>query len=120
VSDIGLFPPGAFAWFCALALLIVGGVALFLCLLIAWLRTRRRITPFKADRFFGYAIGAAATACGSGLLLWLINESGSLGAFSHWIDHAGATLGCILALIALWPAVAFTWNQRAFGLSSER
>ena len=112
MSDVGLFPPGAFAWMCAAALLAVAGLATSTCVFVAWLRARRRQTPLKADRFFGYAIGASAIALGAGILIWLLGESGSLGGFSHWIDRSANAIPLLLLLIMLGPIVALAWNRK--------
>ncbi len=41
MSDIGLFPPGFGVWIYSLGWIILCAAGLLICLLIAWLRTRR-------------------------------------------------------------------------------
>ena len=112
MSDIGLFPAGATAFFGALGLLSVSSLALAICFLVAFFRTRRTARSLAGHRFTSYAVGAAVTALASGALAGFIEWSGSLGSFSHWIDRTANTCASLLFLIALWPVVAMLWNAK--------
>ena len=111
MSDIGLFPPGFGVWICSLGWIILCAAGLLICLLVAWLRTRRSAKRFRQDVFFGWAIGALVAASAAGISMALISWSGSLGAFARWIEHGTITPIWLTAQVALWPAVALVWNR---------
>ena len=111
MSDVGLFPPGFSVWIYSLAWIILCAAGLLICLLFAWLRTRRGSRRFVHDVLFGWAIGALVAASAAGISMALVSWSGSLGAFAHWIDQRIITRIWLAALVALWPAVALIWNR---------
>ena len=110
MSDIGLFPPGFGVWIYSLGWIILCAAGLLICLLVAWLRTRRSTKRFRQDVFFGWAIGALVAASAAGISMALVSWSGSLGAFARWIDQGKITGTWVSALVVLWPVVALTWN----------
>jgi hypothetical protein len=86
-------------------------LALVVFLLTAWLRTRKTEGAFARDRFAGYAMGAWTSGMLAGLTMSAINWSGSLGAFSRWID--GPIAGAIWSamIVVLGPLAGFAWNR---------
>ena len=111
MSDIGLFPPGAAVWILSFGWILLCALGLFICLLVAWLRARRAVKPIFRGAFFGWAIGAAASAAAGGISMLLVNESGSLGKFSRWIDQSSVTWIWLISQAALWPVIALLWNR---------
>lgn len=110
MSDVGLFPPGALVWLASLAWCCVCLVALLSFLFIAWRRTRDGAQPFARDRFVGYAIGAWFSGIVAGLTMSLINWSGSLGTFAHWLDRPTASALWLALIIVSAPAATIAWN----------
>lgn len=111
MSDVGLFPPGAMAWFCALAVLAVNSCAFVACVIVVWFRANRRGVPWQRDRFVGHALGALSSSLAAGFTMWLIDYSGSLGVFARWIDRTNTTIAWTAVVIGFGPAVAFVWNR---------
>ncbi|MDQ2658825.1 MAG: hypothetical protein M3Y03_00215 [Verrucomicrobiota bacterium] len=110
MSDIGL-PPGFGVWLYSLGWIIICAAGWLVCLLIAWVRARRGGPPFNRSAFLGWAIGAAVSALVAGLTIVLVNWSGSLGVFAHWIDQTSVTSAWLAGQITLWPTVALFWNS---------
>lgn len=111
MSDVGVFPPGAMVWLYSMAWCSLCVLALLVCLLIAWLRTRDCSRAFVRDRFAGYAMGAWASGIVAGLSMSLINWSGSLGAFSRWIDRPAVAMMWMAMVAVIGPVVGFAWNR---------
>ena len=111
MSDVGLFPAGALAWFWSLGLVVFAGIVFAALSFLLWFRHRRTRAGWRGDRVFGYALGALAIAIGGTISVILINWSGALGRFSHWLDQPWAITVWILCLIALGPAIAAISNR---------
>ena len=105
MSDVGL-PPGMMVFLASLAWSFICSLGLVVCLFIAWLRTRGGSHALGQDRFSAYAMGAWVSGMAAGLSIYLINWSGSLGAFSHWIDRPLWGTLWVGLLIAIAPVVA--------------
>ncbi|MGI9086959.1 MAG: hypothetical protein ACR2HH_04330 [Chthoniobacterales bacterium] len=110
MSDIGL-PPGFGVWLVSLGWAMICALGFLVLLLIAWIRARRKSTGLLHDRTAAWAMGAAVSALVAGVSMWLVNWSGSLGQFAHWIDRTPVTTGWLLAQAALWPVIALIWNR---------
>ena len=111
MSDIGVFPPEAMVWLGCLAWCALCALALVVCVLIAWMRTRDGSKPFARDQFTAYAMGAWVSGMAAGLSIYLLNWSGSLGAFSHWIDRPTWGSLWLAMLVLIWPVVAILRNR---------
>lgn len=111
MSDVGM-PPGFGVWLFALGWIILCAAGLSICLLLALFRAPRGSGRCKQNAFFGWAVGAVVSAIAAGVTLWLVNWSGSLGAFAKWIDQRGVTVLWMVSLAALWPLSALLWNRR--------
>lgn len=111
MSDIGLFPPGAAVWIYSLLWCGICLFALVIFLSLAWLRTRKGVRGFTRDRFIGYAMGVWASGMVAAGSMWVINRSGSLGAFSHWIDGSMTTVAWMVATAAVATVVGYGWNR---------
>ncbi|MEP6822816.1 MAG: hypothetical protein ABI946_10750 [Chthoniobacterales bacterium] len=111
MSDIGLFPPGAAVWIYSLLWCGICLLALMIFLLVAWLRTRKGVRGFTRDRFIGYAMGVWASGMVATASMLVINWSGSLGAFSHWIDGSKTTIVWMVATASVAPVVGYGWNR---------
>ncbi len=119
VSDIGLFPAGAAVWLCSLVWCGVCLLALVIFLLVAWLRTRKGVRGFTRDRFIGYAVGVWASGMMAAVSMGAISWSGSLGAFSHWIDGSVTTIVWMAATVLVGPVVGYGWNRARRELESD-
>ena len=110
MSDVGL-PPGMMVWLGSLAWCFVCALALVVCLLIAWMRTRDDSKLLVRDPFAAYAMGAWVSGMAAGLSIYLLNWSGSLGTFSHWVDRPLWGALWLGMLVLIWPVVAVLRNR---------
>ncbi len=108
MSDIGVFPPGAYVFFAALAVASVGIAGASLCLLVAGWRSRLNARAFWRQRYFGYGFGALVSAAASGLTAWLIESS---VAFGRWVEPTVPAALWVAALVVLWPVAGHLWNR---------
>jgi len=108
MSDIGVFPPGAYVFFAALAMTVVGIAGAAFCLIVAGFRSRRNARPLRRQRFFGYALGALFSAAASGLTVWLIESSVTFG---RWVEPTLPAALWVAGLVSLWPVAGHLWNR---------
>lgn len=87
-----------------LAIFVAG---MLVSLLIAFLTARQSGEPIMSKRFFGYFIGASASALACVLLLALVSYCPVCSVWS--LKYTGVWVG---VLIALWPVAAYLWNRR--------
>jgi hypothetical protein len=108
MSDIGIFPPGAYVFFAALTMIVAGIAGAALCLLVAGYRSRLNARAFWRQRYFGYALGGLVSAAASGLTAWWLESSVTFG---HWVEPTWRATLWVAALVALWPVVGHLWNR---------
>ena len=108
MSDIGVFPPGAYVFFAALAMTVVGIAGAAFCLIVAGFRSRRNARLLRRQRFFGYALGALFSAAASGLTVWLIESSVTFG---RWVEPTLPAALWVAGLVSLWPVAGHLWNR---------
>src|SRR6185295_7263104 len=118
MSDIGIFSsPGDTSFLLLLLVLTIQVAAMLLCILIAVVKTAGNKRSAIDDRFFGYAVGGAASALTAGVLLAVVTATRD-SAFAGWADDWAALW--IILLVALWLMVAYQWNRRRQRAAQEQ